>query len=244
MAAAALVTGGSRGIGRAIALRLAAAGYDVTIGGRDPEALDKTATELASTGRQSLPVAGDMASEDDVRGLAAAHRERFGRLDVLVLSAGVGTAGPVADYPVHRLDKQVAVNLRAPFLLVQECLGLLRAAAAERPDRGAKIVAVASITGAVSEPGLAAYGATKAALISLCESFNVEESAGGVTATAISPGYVNTDMTAWIRDRIDPAEMIQAEDVAELALAVTRLSARAVVPHIVVTRAGSTLWRA
>ncbi|MGH3251119.1 MAG: SDR family NAD(P)-dependent oxidoreductase [Trebonia sp.] len=92
--------------------------------------------------------------------------------------------------------------------------------------------------------GLAAYGATKAALISLCESVSASEGAGGVSATAISPGYVNTDMAAWVHDRIDPAEMIKPDDIAELTLAVSRLSRHATVPSIAVSRPGGHLWRA
>jgi NAD(P)-dependent dehydrogenase (short-subunit alcohol dehydrogenase family) len=106
------------------------------------------------------------------------------------------------------------------------------------------VIAVASISGVAAEPGLAAYGATKAALISLCESITVSEGAGGVTATAISPGYVDTDMTAWIRDQISPADMITPDDIAELTLAVCRLSRHCAVPNIVVTRPGPLLWRA
>jgi 3-oxoacyl-[acyl-carrier protein] reductase len=98
--------------------------------------------------------------------------------------------------------------------------------------------------GVASEPGLAAYGATKAGLISLCQSVNVEESASGVSATAISPGYVDTEMSSWVHDRIDPADMIEPGDVAELVAALARLSARAVVPGIVVARRGDTQWRA
>jgi 3-oxoacyl-[acyl-carrier protein] reductase len=112
------------------------------------------------------------------------------------------------------------------------------------PGAGARIAAITSLTGVASEPGLAAYGAAKAALISVCQSVNVEESASGVSATAISPGYVDTEMSSWVRDRIDPADMIEAGDIAELVLALTRLSARAVVPGIVVARRGGTQWRA
>ena len=244
MQGAALITGGSRGIGRAIAAGLAAAGYGVTVSARDKDTLEAAAHELESSGSPALAVPGDMAVEDDVRALARAHAERFGRLDVLVLGAGVGTAGDWAGYSMKRFDKQVAVNLRSPFLLVSECLELMRSTAKTEPARGAKVIALASITGVVSEPSLAAYGATKAALISLCQSLCVDESANGVSATAISPGYVDTDMTAWVRDRLDPQSMIAAEDIAEMALALTRLSARTVVPHVVMARAGAELWRA
>ncbi|MDX6338101.1 MAG: hypothetical protein QOG05_5441 [Streptosporangiaceae bacterium] len=238
------MTGASRGIGRAIAERLAAAGFALTLSGRHAAPLGEVARAVESVAAETEVVPADMADEEDVRRLAHRHAERFGSLDLLVLCAGFGTTGPIADYPIRRFDRQVEVNLRAPFLLVQECLPGLRDAAAAHPDRGARIVAIASLTGMASEPGLAAYGATKAALISLCQSVNVEESASGISATAISPGYVDTEMSSWVRDRIDPADMIEPGDIAELVVAVTRLSARAVVPGIVVARRGDTQWRA
>jgi NAD(P)-dependent dehydrogenase (short-subunit alcohol dehydrogenase family) len=238
----ALVTGASRGIGRAIAERLAAAGYALTLSGRHQGPLGEVARAVDSVATDVVPA--DMAIQDDVRRLARRHAQRFGSLDLLVLCAGFGSTGPIADYPIRRLDRQVEVNLRAPFLLVQECLPSLRDAAAAHPDRGARIVAIASLTGMASEPGLAAYAATKAALISLCQSVNVEESASGISATAISPGYVDTEMSSWVHDRINPADMIDPGDIAELVVAMTRLSARAVVPGIVVARRGETQWRA
>jgi len=240
----ALVTGASRGIGRVIAERLAARGFSLTLSGRHPGPLKELARALDAAGSGTEIVTADMAVEGDVRRLARCHAERFGSLDLLVLCAGLGTSGLIGDYPMRRFDRQVDVNLRAPFLLVQECLPSLRQAAARHPDRGSRIVAVASLTAVAAEPGLAAYGATKAALISLCQSVNVEESASGITATAISPGYVDTEMSSWVRDRIDPADMIEPGDIAELVLALTRLSARAVVPGILVGRRGETQWRA
>lgn len=240
----ALVTGASRGIGRAIAGRLAAEGYDLTISARDVGSLRTVAADLASCGVKVFCQAADMADEDQVNELAAAHLEHYGQLNSLVLSAGVGMAGELAKYPLRRLDSQLAVNLRGPLLLVQRLLPALRKAAETDPVSAARIIAIASITGVASEPGLAAYGASKAALISLCQSITVAESGHGVIATAISPGYVDTDMAAWVRDRISPADMISTSDIAELAIAVCRMSRHAAVPHIVVTRAGEQLWRA
>jgi NAD(P)-dependent dehydrogenase (short-subunit alcohol dehydrogenase family) len=95
-----------------------------------------------------------------------------------------------------------------------------------------------------AESGLAVYGATKAALISLTETLNVEESGNGVTATAIAPAYVDTDMAAWIHDTIPPESMIEVADIVELVNTLLRLSAKAVVPKLVVGRAGTDCYRA
>jgi 3-oxoacyl-[acyl-carrier protein] reductase len=240
----ALVTGASGGIGRAIAEGLARAGFSLSLSGRRPGPLEEVARTVAGTGAETRIIAADMAAEEDVRRLARSHAAHYGSMDLLVLAAGFGTSGSIDGYPVQRFDRQVDVNVRAPFVLIQECLPALRNCAASRPERGARIVAIASLTGIVSEPGLAVYAATKAALISLCQSVNVEESAAGVTATAISPGYVDTDMSTWVHDRIDPGDMIEPDDISELVLALTRLSARAVVPSIVVARRGRTQWQA
>jgi len=244
VAPSALITGATGGIGRAIAGRLADAGYRLTLSGRDETALGKLAGEVAGRGAEPRVVPADMGREDDIRALARAHADRFGSLDLLVLSAGTGTMGRIADYPMRRFDRQMTVNVRAPFALVQECLPALRRAAAARPAHGSRVAAIASMAGIASEPGLAAYGAAKAALISLCQSINAEESSAGVTATAIAPGYVDTEMSAWVHDRIDPGQMIPPADIAELVLALAQLSARSVVPLIAVSRAGETHWQA
>lgn len=121
---------------------------------------------------------------------------------------------------------------------------MLRAAAAADRVRGARVIALASITGVYSEAGLAVYGAAKAALISLISTLNAEESGNGVTATAISPGYVDTEMSAWIHDRIPPEQMLTVNDVVEIIDTLLRLSSRAVVPNIVMTRAGTDGYHA
>ena len=245
MTGSALVTGASRGIGAGIAEDLARRGLALTVAGRDPERLAAVAGTLREAGAPDVvALAGDMADEAHLRELAAAHADRFGAMSVLVLNAGVGTAGSVAELPLRRFDKQVQVNLRAPFLLLQACLPLLRRHAAGHPERGARVLALASIAGVYAEPGLAAYGATKAALISLVDAVNAEESAGGVSATAIAPAYVETDMSAWTHDTVPPETMISVSDIVRLAGAVVDLSARAVVPRIVIARAGTTGYTA
>jgi 3-oxoacyl-[acyl-carrier protein] reductase len=240
----ALVTGASRGIGRTVASRLATAGYHLTLSARSAAPLITVADELRRDGGHAVAHVADMANPDDIARLAEFQAEQGSALDVLVLCAGVGTAGAVGDYPILRAERQLAVNYLAPLRLIQALLPALRAAACQSPAGTAKIIAVASITGVVGEAGLAAYGASKAALISLCKSVTIDEAGSGVTASAISPGYVDTEMSTWMHDRLPPEQMITADDVAELVLALCHLSRNAVVPNVVLTRPGRELWRA
>lgn len=244
MSTTALVTGASRGIGEAVARRLAARGSDLTISARSIEPLERLAVELCHQhGVRVNPVAADMADEDGVRSLAASHRASYAALDLLVLNAGMGAIGAFAEYPVRRLDTMFAVNLRSAYVLTQELLPLLRSAGIERPQ-GGRVIAVASTTGIVGEPLNSAYGATKAALISWCETLSTEESAGGVSATAVCPGYVATAMTERLAERVPLDQMLPVDDVAEAIVSITRLSKRSVVPSFVLTRPGPHLWRA
>lgn len=241
----ALVTGASRGIGFQIARRLADEGYDLTVSARRRDGLLEAADKLrTAAGVDVHPVVANLAKEADVAELVSTHAGHFDGLDLLVLNAGVGADGRVAELSTKRYDLVLNVNLRSQFLLIQHAVPLLKKAAAAHPKNGARIVALASITGVAAEPGLSAYGASKAALISLCEAFSLEESENGVSATAISPGYVATDMTSDLPQPVDEASMLEASDIAELVVALSRLSAKAVVPNIVVSRAGSEMWRA
>lgn len=239
----ALVTGASRGIGAAIAARFASEGWDLTISARGREALDARADELRTLGAGRVEVVpADMTDDAALAALAEAHAAAFGRCDALIINAGMGQKGAVAEMPVRRFDRLYQVNVRAPFILLQSLTPLLRSTA--NSVGAAKVVAVASITGVYPEPELSAYGATKAALISLCETFNLEESPNGVSATTIAPGYVDTDMTDWLKDQIPAEEMITVDDVAAIAYTAAGLSRYAVLPNVVLTRPGVNLHRA
>jgi len=226
MERAALVTGGSSGIGLAIARMLRDEGYELTLASRRPERVQAAAEELGA-----VAVAADVGNAEDCRRLVAEHRERFGRIDMLVNSAGIGIGGRVEDLPEKHLDLQIAVNLRGLFLVTQAAIPLLR------ESRG-WIVNLASIAGTLPTPGLATYGATKAAVISLTRSLNEELDADGVRAVAICPGFVDTPMAQW--SGLPGNEMIQPEDCAEVVRMLLRLSPRARVPQVVIERAGST----
>lgn len=237
----ALVTGGSRGIGLGIATRMAELGYSLTITARDSNVLEAVTTDLLAAGApRVVTVAADLADREAADRIVEAHAKAYGSMHALVLNAGVGTAGSIADYPLRRFDKTLDVNFRAPFQVLQNSIPLLRKGV-EDSDRGAKVIALASMAGVYSEAGLAVYGATKAAMLSLVETLNAEESGNGISGTSIAPGYVDTDMSDWTKDKIPAETMIRVGDIVELATSVLKLSSRAVVPRLVVTRAGAGL---
>jgi NAD(P)-dependent dehydrogenase (short-subunit alcohol dehydrogenase family) len=221
---AALVTGGSSGIGFAIAKALAAEGFALTLASRRPEKVEAAAKEL---GAQA--VAADVANEEDCKRLVHEHQERHGRLDVLVNSAGIGIGGPLEKLTTKQIDLQLAVNVRGLLLVTQASIPMLR-------ESHGLIVNLASIAGTVATPSLSVYGATKAAVISLTRTMNAELEDDGIRATAISPGFVDTPMASW--SGLSADEMIRPEDCAEVVLMLLRLGPRARIPNVVIERLG------
>ncbi len=235
---AAIVTGGSSGIGYAVAEMLLDEGFGVTIVARRPEKLDAAAAGLAGTGREIAQVVGNMASEETVQQVVAAHRDRFGRLDVLVNNAGVGFGAPVAEIQTKRLDMQLEVNLRSIVLFYRECSDLLRAAAAEH--RNALVVNTASISGKQGEAWLSVYSATKAGVIGFTEAMNKELSGEGIKSCALCPAFVDTPMTDFIKDSVAGPDMIRPQDISEAVRLLLRLSPVCLIPEIIFQRAGAT----
>jgi NAD(P)-dependent dehydrogenase (short-subunit alcohol dehydrogenase family) len=222
MEKAALVTGGSSGIGLAIARMLREEGFELTLASRTREKVEPAAAEL-----NALAVAADVAKEDDCRRIVETHRDRHGRLDVLVNSAGMGVAGPLDELATKHVDLQLNVNLRGSMLVTAAALPLLREA------RGL-IVNIASIAGTIPSPRLPVYGAAKAAVIQFTNTLNRTEEEHGVRATALSPGFVDTPMTEWAP--VPREQMIRPEDCAEIVRLLLRLSPYARVPHVVIER--------
>ncbi len=221
----ALVTGGSSGIGLAIARALAEDGYGLTLASRTKEKVEAAAAELGATA-----VAANVASEDECEALVAAHVEEHGGLDVLVNSAGIGIAGGIEQQPLKHTDLMIGVNLRGLIAVTKYALPHLRT------SRG-WIVNLASIAGTEPVAELPVYAATKAAVISLTRSLNAANDADGVRAVAICPGFVDTPMAEW--SGIPSEQMIQPEDCAEIVRMCLRLSPHARVPQVVVERLGA-----
>jgi NAD(P)-dependent dehydrogenase (short-subunit alcohol dehydrogenase family) len=233
---AALVTGGSSGIGLAIARMLGQQGYGLTVAGRRPDKLDDAVKTLTDEGIDAHAVAANMGDEEGVKQVVDAHRERFGRLDVLINNAGVGIAGLIADHPTKKLDMQLNVNLRGVYLTLRECVPMLKEAGAEH--RKALVVNTASIAGKIGAPGLAAYAATKGAVVSLSQSAHGELAGDGIQVTAFCPGFVATPMTDWVEGQVPKNQMIQPDDLAEAVRFLLATSPACVVPEIQFIRPG------
>jgi short-subunit dehydrogenase len=223
----ALVTGGSAGIGLAIARMLQDEGHELTLVARRPEPLEAAAEELGALG---LPA--NLADPDECVRVVAAHAERHEGMDVLVNSAGIGIGGSLGQQQTKAIALQLDVNLRSTLIVTREALPHLRRTKGH-------VVTLASIAGTIPTPGLAVYGATKAALISFTHSLNREEAEHGVRATAICPAFVATKMTDWTG--LPATDMIQVEDVAELVRTIVHLSPRARVPEVVIERVGDVV---
>jgi NADP-dependent 3-hydroxy acid dehydrogenase YdfG len=223
----ALVTGGSAGIGLAIARMLQDEGHELTLVARRPEPLEEAASGLGAHA-----VAANLADPDECVRVVAAHAERFGGMDVLVNSAGIGIGGSLGQQQTKAIALQLDVNLRSTLIVTREALPHLRRTKGH-------VVTLASIAGTIPTPGLAVYGATKAALISFTHSLNREEAEHGVRATAICPAFVATKMTDWTG--LPATDMIQVEDVAELVRTIVHLSPRARVPEVVIERVGDVV---
>ncbi len=236
---AAIVTGGSSGIGFAIARMLLDEGYGVTIAARRPDKLEAAAAELSRGGGEVVHVAANMADEEAVGEIVAAHRNRFGRLDVLVNNAGIGIGAPVAEIVTKRLDMQLNVNLRSIILFYRECAELLRAAAAEHHN--ALVVNTASIAGKSGDAWVSVYSATKAGVVGFTQSMNKELGGDGVKSCALCPAFVDTPMADWVKGSIPAEDMIRSEDVAEAVRMLLRLSPGCVIPEIIFQPPGTRL---
>ncbi|MFJ8044065.1 SDR family NAD(P)-dependent oxidoreductase [Kitasatospora sp. NPDC096147] len=184
----ALVTGGSRGIGAAVALRLAEDGADVVLTHQgSAEAAEEVVAKIASMGRRALAVRADSADPAAVEAAVTAAVDRFGRLDILVNNAGTGAVGPIGEMTPDRIDHVLAVNVRAPYLYA-------RAAQAHLAE-GGRIVSIGScMAQRAAFPGGTLYATSKAALIGLTKALARELGPRGITVNLVHPGPVDTAM--------------------------------------------------
>jgi NAD(P)-dependent dehydrogenase (short-subunit alcohol dehydrogenase family) len=225
----ALVTGGSRGIGRMIAAGFLKAGAKVYISARKAAACDATAAELSALGT-CLSLPADVSTDAGLRGLAAAYAEREAHLDILVNNAGAAWGAPFDEFPESGWDKVVDLNLKSPFFLTQALHGHLLAGAAR--GHCAKVIHIASIDGvSVNPQETYSYAASKAGLIHLTRRMALRLAPEGIVVSAIAPGAFASEMNRVARDHGDevakliPARRIGTDD--DMAGAAIYLASRA-----------------
>jgi NAD(P)-dependent dehydrogenase (short-subunit alcohol dehydrogenase family) len=235
---AAIVTGASSGIGLAIARVLGEEGLAITMAARRPEKLDAAVAGLAADGFDVQAVAANLADEAEITKVVAAHRERYGRLDVLVNNAGVGIGSVVGEIDTKRLDMQLDINLRSIVLFYREALPMLQAAAAEHNN--VLVVNTSSISGKRAEGWLSVYSATKHGVVGWTEAMNKELGPHGIKSTALCPAFVDTPMTDFVKEHVAAEEMIRPEDIAESVRYLLKTSPACIVPEIMFTRPGDT----
>jgi NAD(P)-dependent dehydrogenase (short-subunit alcohol dehydrogenase family) len=236
---AALVTGASSGIGLAIAHMLGEEGYGLTVAARRPEKLDGAVEELKGKGYDVEHVAGNLGDEEVIKSVVAAHRERYGRLDVLVNNAGVGIGAAVGEIETKKLDIQINTNFRSIPLFYRECVDMLRAAGAEH--RSALVVNTASIAGKTGQAWLSVYAATKFAVVGWTQSMHRELAAEGIKSTALCPAFVDTPMTDFVKGQVEASDMITPQDIAESVRLLLKVSPACIIPEIQFLRAGDDM---
>jgi short-subunit dehydrogenase len=231
---AAIVTGASRGIGRALAETLGEEGFGLTVSARRPDTLEQAAEEMRAKGFAVEHVAANMGDEAAIQEVVGRHRERFGRLDVLINNAGVGIGAAAGEHQTKYVDIQLGVNLRSIIVLYRECLDLLRAAGTEHHN--ALVVNMASIAAKSPQPWLSVYSATKAAVVGYTQAMNKELNGDGVKSVAFCPGFVDTDMTDFVKQTVPAEEMLRTTDIAEGLRFLLRVSPACVVPELIFQR--------
>lgn len=245
----AIVTGGSKGIGKAIALALAEAGADVALAARSRENLDRAAAEVEGLGRRAVAVPTDVADAEQVTALVDRTVSELGTLDVLVNNAGGAPfLSTVEAMRLEGFDKYFRINFTSAFLCTRAAGPVLL------EKGGGAVVNVASVAGLIASPGLTYYASAKAALISLTRTVAQEWASSGIRVNAIAPGWIETDLNVGarqdpafyesIRSQIPMGRWGRAEEVAAAARFLASDAASFMTGSVVVVDGGQTLTAA
>jgi 3-oxoacyl-[acyl-carrier protein] reductase len=232
----AIVTGASRGIGRAVALTLARNGARVSLAARTESQLEALQVEIEGCGGRAAVFPTDVGREGDVIALVRGTVERFGRLDILVNNAGLGLFGPLEETTTEQWNSLMAVNARGPFTLCREAIPYLR------QQELSFIVNVSSVVGHKGYVNQSAYGASKHALMGMTKALAKEVQKDGIRVHAICPGGVDTDLVRDARPDLDPPALMQPQEIADIVLFLVTRRGNAVIDQVDVRRATSTPW--
>ncbi len=231
---AAIVTGAGRGIGRSIALALAAAGARVVLTARSADELDAVRHAIEEAGGEAVSVPADLAREPDIVSLPEAALELFGRLDILVNNAGFGHYGPMEESTTAQWEETLAVNARAPYQLCREAIPHLR------KQEISFIVNIGSVVSVKGYSDQAIYTASKHALMGLSKSLAKEVQKDNIRVHVVCPGGVDTDLVARARPDLDRSTLMQPDEIADIVLFLVTRRGNAVIDEIHVRRSTST----
>jgi 3-oxoacyl-[acyl-carrier protein] reductase len=198
----ALVTGASRGLGRAIALRLAASGHTVAVNyASNRDAADEVVAKILSDGGEALAIGADVSDADQVEEMFGEVQQHLGPVGILVNNAGITRDNLMLRMPVEDFDRVIAVNLRSAFLCTKAALRpMVRA-------RWGRVISIASVAGVSGNAGQANYAASKAGLIGMTKSVAKEVGSRGITANVVAPGYITTDLTDVLPEEVKSAAL-------------------------------------
>ena len=217
----ALVTGASRGIGHAIVLKLAAAGADVAVNYSGSEdAAQATVDAILALGRKAIKVKANVGSADDVAAMVATVHETFGHIDILVNNAGITRDGLLMRMKDSDWDDVININLKSVYLVTKAVSKIMM------KQRSGKIINMTSVVGVTGNAGQANYSASKAGVIGFTKTCAKELASRGITVNAIAPGFIHTDMTDVLPDKVKDAmveaiplhRMAEPDEVANVAL--------------------------
>jgi short-subunit dehydrogenase len=211
----AVITGASSGIGRAIALSLAAKGVALCLMGRNLKTLEAVTEGAKSKASQVKTYKVDLNVDDDIQKLKQYLQQDFGYIDILIHSAGIFSMGVVENAPVEDLDRQYRINVRVPYLLTQTLLSMIK-------SRQGQIVFINSSVGLNAKANAGQYAATKHALKAIADSLRDEVNAYGIRVLSVYPGRTATPMQALVHElegkAYEPEKLMQPEDVAEVVV--------------------------
>lgn len=232
----AIVTGASRGIGRAISLALAREAVTVVLAARAVDKLKETAEQVTAAGGKAQIIPTELTDEQSIKNLVRATSERFGRLDILINNAGITHSAKLEETSTEDWDRCIRTNARAPFILCREALPLLRRSEA------AYIINIASVVGVKAYPLQSAYTASKHALRGMTMALAEELRGSNVRVHLLCPGGVDTDLVKKVRPDIKRQDLMQPEEIAELVLYLVTHKGNAVIDELHIRRAASTPW--
>ena len=205
----AIVTGGGRGIGRAIALELARQGADIVIAELDHAGAKRTAEEVGALGRRSLATTTDVTSRADLRAMVDRAKAEFGRIDILINNAGIYRAASTLDVTEDHWDAIMNINAKAVFFATQAVLPTMMA------QKSGAIVSLASMAGKIGSTTNLPYNASKAAVISITKSLALAHAADGLRVNCVCPGFVETDMWTLVAREQSVLMGLSPEDFTE-----------------------------